>query len=71
MKSIIANLLKIKSIITLAVLALLWYTVIHGMVEGKFIETVVMMVISFYFGTQHGKASAEKSGIDMQPEGLE
>lgn len=58
MKETITNLLKIKSIITLVVLGLLVYAVVKGIIEGKFLETIVTMVFSFYFGTQLGKASA-------------
>lgn len=59
MKETITNLLKMKSIITLVVLGLLVYAVVKGIIEGKFLETIVTMVFSFYFGTQFGKASAK------------
>ena len=51
----ILNLFKIKSIITLTVLGLLVWAVVHSIVDGKFLETIVSMVISFYFGTQFEK----------------
>lgn len=60
MKEIIANLLKVKSIITLVLLGLLVYSVINGIVEGKFLETVITMVFSFYFGTQYQKGVQQK-----------
>lgn len=56
----ITNLFKIKSLITLTVLGLLVYAVIHGIIEGKFLETIVTMVFSFYFGTQYQKAADNK-----------
>lgn len=55
MKDIVSNLLKVKSIITLVLLGLLVYAVIAGIIEGKFLETVITMVFSFYFGTQYQK----------------
>ena len=51
----IINLLKVKSIITLVLLALLVYAVVHGIIEGKYLETIITMVLSFYFGTQYQK----------------
>ncbi len=58
MKESITNLLKIKSIITLVTLGLLVYAVVHGIIEGKFLETIVTMVFSFFFGTQYQKAAS-------------
>ena len=60
MKDVITNLLKVKSIITLVLLGLLVYAVIHGIIEGKFLETVITMVFSFYFGTQSQKGVQQK-----------
>ena len=61
MKDIIANLLKVKSIITLVLLGLLVYAVVAGIIEGKFLETVITMVFSFYFGTQYQKGQQAQS----------
>lgn len=66
MKEIITNLLKVKSIITLVLLGLLVYAVIHGIIEGKFLETVITMVFSFYFGTQYQKGVQQKETEDEQ-----
>lgn len=67
MKEIITNLLKVKSIITLVLLGLLVYAVIHGIIEGKFLETVITMVFSFYFGTQYQKAVNQNEAKDSSP----
>jgi hypothetical protein len=64
----ITNLFKIKSIITLTVLGLLVYAVIHGIIEGKFLETIITMVFSFYFGTQYQKAAAAKDQVEIPEE---
>jgi len=60
LKETVTNLLKVKSIITLVLLGLLVYAVVHGIIEGKFLETVITMVFSFYFGTQYQKAAQQK-----------
>ncbi len=56
MKEIIANLLKVKSIITLVLLGLVVYSVVNGIIQGQFVETIFTTVIGFYFGTQYQKA---------------
>ncbi len=56
MKEIITNLLKVKSIITLVLLGLVVYSVVNGIIQGQFVETIFTTVIGFYFGTQYQKA---------------
>lgn len=63
MKEALINLLKVKSLVTLATTALLVYAVIAGIVDGKYFETVFTTVIAFYFGTQYQKAQ----GTTEQP----
>ena len=63
MKEALINLLKVKSLVTLATTALLVYAVIAGIVDGKYFETVFTTIIAFYFGTQYQKAQ----GASEQP----
>ena len=54
-----ANLLTVKSIITLVMLAVFAYlTVRAGVISPEFMELFKMVVI-FYFGTQAGKAETK------------
>lgn len=66
MKEIIANLLKVKSIITLVLLGLVVYCVVNGIVEGKFVETIFTTVIGFYFGTQFQKGVERNEPKDTE-----
>lgn len=58
MKEIISNvakLIKVKTLITIAVMALFGLEVIRGNVPPDMLNYIVVMVISFYFGTQTEK----------------
>lgn len=58
----ITNLLKIKSLVTLALTAAFVYLCIIGEISADQFLTVFTVVIAFYFGTQTGrKEEAEKS----------
>lgn len=56
----IAELIKVKTIVTLIVLAVWAYLAIVGTVNADAVSNVTLMVIAFYFGTQHEKKSARK-----------
>ena len=57
----ITNLLKIKSLVTLALTAAFVYLCIIGEISADQFLTVFTVVIAFYFGTQTGrKEDAEK-----------
>ena len=58
------NLFKIKSIVTLAVLAMFVYGVITGLLGGEQIMTIVSIVITFYFAQKGG--SNGNSSIDSE-----
>ena len=61
MKSQIAKLIDVKSIITfIVILGLVAFTQ-QGMIEGDKFFQIVTVIVTFYFGTQTGKATAEKS----------
>ena len=55
----IANLIKVKTIVTIIVLAVWAYLAITGTVNAEAVNSVALMVIAFYFGTQHERQSVE------------
>lgn len=65
---IIANLLKVKSIITLVLLGLVVYAVVNGIIQGQYLETIFTTVIGFYFGTQYQKAVQQNEATDTEAE---
>lgn len=53
----IANLIKVKTIVTLAVTAVFVVLAIRGDITPDNTLMIISMVVSFYFGTQHEKKS--------------
>lgn len=53
----IAALLKVKTIITLVIIAVLAVLSLNGSVEPDKFLTIATMVVAFYFGTQNEKKS--------------
>lgn len=51
----IANLLKVKTLVTLAVIAVFVVMSLRGDINPDNVMLIVSMVVSFYFGTQHEK----------------
>lgn len=51
----IADLIKVKTIVTLIVLAVWAYLAIVGIINADAVNNIALMVIAFYFGTQHEK----------------
>ena len=51
----IAALIKVKTIVTFVVTAIFAILAIRGDIEPSVVMSVVVMVIGFYFGTQHEK----------------
>jgi hypothetical protein len=51
----IANLIKVKTFVTLAVIAVFVYLAITGQISSDNVMIIVTAVISFYFGTQAEK----------------
>ena len=51
----LAALLKVKTIITLAIIAVLAVLSINGSIEPDKFLTIATMVVAFYFGTQSEK----------------
>ena len=52
----LANLIKVKTIVTFVVVAVFSVLALRGDLEPDNVLTVVTTVIAFYFGTQHEKA---------------
>ncbi len=53
----IANLIKVKTIVTLVVLVVFTVLALRGDVDPDNVMCVVSTVIAFYFGTQHEKTA--------------
>ena len=51
----LAALIKVKTMVTLAVMAVFSYLAVTGAITADNVMIVVSTVIAFYFGTQHEK----------------
>ena len=56
----LANLLSVKSLVTLALTVTFCVLTVQTKVAQEF-NTVYLMVIAFYFGTQNGKNAQEET----------
>lgn len=56
----IKNLVKVKSIVTFAITAVICYLAITGKVDAEKIILIYSSIIGFYFGTQSRKEDKEK-----------
>ena len=54
----VANLLKVKTIVTLVVCAVFAVLALRGTISADNVMIIISMVVSFYFGTQHEKTGA-------------
>ena len=54
-KQNLANLIKVKTIVTMAVIAVFSALALKGSISADNVMLIVTAVISFYFGTQHEK----------------
>lgn len=57
----IANLFKVKTIVTLLVMGLFTYNAANGLIDKQSIMYIATSVISFYFGTQVEKDTTPKN----------
>lgn len=55
----LANLFKVKTIVTLAVMAVFVILALNGSITADNAMIIISMVVSFYFGTQHEKITAK------------
>lgn len=53
----LANLIKVKTIVTLVVLVVFTWLALSGDITPERVMDIVIMVVSFYFGTQHEKTA--------------
>lgn len=51
----LANLIKVKTIVTLAVVSVFSILALQGKIGADNVMIIISMVVSFYFGTQHEK----------------
>lgn len=52
----LANLIKVKTIVTLMVVFVFCWQALTGGIGPEDVKEIVYIVIAFYFGTQHEKA---------------
>ena len=53
-----ANLVKVKTIVTLVVITVFAVLALRGDIQPDNVMIIISMVVSFYFGTQHEKKTA-------------
>ena len=55
----IVELIKVKTIVTIIVLAVWAYLAVTGAISADAVNNVTLMVIAFYFGTQNKRKGKE------------
>ena len=55
LKKNVANLVKVKTAVTLTVIAVFAVLALRGDINSDNVMQVTMLVVAFYFGTQHEK----------------
>jgi uncharacterized protein (DUF486 family) len=55
MVSQFAKLINVKTVVTFVVIAVFAILSLRGEIETQTVTNIVLMVIAFYFGTQHDK----------------
>jgi hypothetical protein len=58
LKKNLANLIKVKTFVTLAIIAVFTTLALRGDISPDNVMVIVSSVIAFYFGTQHEKKGA-------------
>ena len=59
-----ANLIKVKTIVTLVVIAVFAILALRGDISPDNVMIIISMVVSFYFGTQHEKKTVQAENIE-------
>lgn len=62
----LADLIKVKTFVTLTVMIVFAVLALRGDIQPDVVMNVVLMVIAFYFGTQHEKKSAAKANTESE-----
>ena len=57
LKKNVANLIKVKTVVTMSLIAVFTVLALRGDIKADNVTTIVSTVIAFYFGTQHEKAA--------------
>lgn len=57
MRKNLANLIKVKTIVTVLVMVVFTILALRGDIPADSAMLIISMVVSFYFGTQHEKSS--------------
>lgn len=55
----LANLIKVKTIVTFALVIVFSVLALRGSIPSEYVQNIVLMVIAFYYGTQHEKKNKE------------
>ena len=55
----IVELVKVKTIVTIIVLAVWAYLAVTGAISADAVNNVTLMVIAFYFGTQYERKDSQ------------
>ena len=55
----IIELIKVKTIVTIIILAVWAYLAVTGTINADAVNNVTLMVIAFYFGTQYERKGKE------------
>ena len=58
----LANLVKVKTVVTLAVIIVFSVLALRGDISPDNVMTIVASVVAFYFGTQHEKTGGNING---------
>lgn len=58
----IANLLKVKTIVTIVVMSVFVVLALRGDIDPNNAMIIISMVVSFYFGTQHERKGGGSDG---------
>ena len=59
----LANLLKVKTIVTLMLTCVFCYLAVVGVIAAELFMTVFTVIIAFYFGTQAQKKADQANDI--------
>ena len=62
LKKAVANLIKIKSLVTIAVITVFVALSLKGTISPDNAMIIISMVVSFYFGTQHERKGGVADG---------
>lgn len=62
----LANLIKVKTIVTLLLTCVFCYLAITGVIAAELFMTVFTMVVSFYFGTQAEKKHNKEENLKTE-----